>query len=159
MEKESNRIIPALVMIAALVLGGCASTEQTEQAEAQMLHDRIMDTRFMIMDGDHAGYVKTFDENGVLLIHKRSPYIGHEGLTEFFQPMFSNNTIANRVHKIEEVRVSGDMAFAWGYFSDDFTPKSGGETQARSGKFLVVFKKNANGEWLRHALMPMPEPK
>ena len=147
----------ALVLSAALALGGCVSTAQEDLAEAERVRKQIMDGIDTIMNEDVEAYVDTFDETGVLLAQNQDPYVGKEALTQFFERIWSPVDVTNRKHKVEEVRVSGDLAFAWGYFSNDVTPRAGGETRSAGGKFLVVFARDEDGNWKRHVLMPMRE--
>lgn len=49
--------------------------------------------------------------------------------------------------KIEDAQVAGEFGFAHGIYSTSIKPVEGGDTKFAVGKFLTVFKKQANGSW------------
>jgi uncharacterized protein (TIGR02246 family) len=48
---------------------------------------------------------------------------------------------------IQEIRVSGDLAYCWTWLTVRMTPLSGGEVSERSGSALSIFRKDASGAW------------
>lgn len=57
----------------------------------------------------------------------------------------------------DEIRVSGDLAFDRGHYTTTFTPKAGGTTVARAGRFLEVWKREG-GVWRVQHLMTLHDP-
>ena len=49
--------------------------------------------------------------------------------------------------KFDDVQVLGSQAVAPGSFSLDLKPKAGGEQVQRTGKFMNVLRKQADGSW------------
>jgi ketosteroid isomerase-like protein len=50
---------------------------------------------------------------------------------------------------IRDIRVSGDLAYAWSEVSVVLTPKDGtGKPWENSGDVLTVFHRSPSGEWL-----------
>jgi ketosteroid isomerase-like protein len=51
------------------------------------------------------------------------------------------------VIKNEEIQLSGNFGFARGTYSALLVPKAGGEEIPIDGKYLTIFKKQADGTW------------
>jgi len=49
--------------------------------------------------------------------------------------------------KVEDAQVAGDFGFAHGTFFVSVTPKGGGAVKSKVGKYLTIFKKQADGSW------------
>ena len=49
---------------------------------------------------------------------------------------------------VQEVRVSGDLAYCWTSLTVRMTPLSGGGAVERSGSALSILRKQANGSWV-----------
>jgi ketosteroid isomerase-like protein len=47
----------------------------------------------------------------------------------------------------QELHINGDCAFLWGQFTLLGRPKAGGEEFRDAGRYFVLYKKNAAGEW------------
>ena len=72
-------------------------------------------------------------------------HVGREVLEQIYRDFFSKYSAQVEVH-IEEVRVSGDMAFDRGHFKVTSTPKAGGELEIREGRVFEVLRKE-RGKW------------
>ncbi|HEY3644029.1 MAG TPA: nuclear transport factor 2 family protein [Gammaproteobacteria bacterium] len=57
----------------------------------------------------------------------------------------------------DEIRVSGDLAFDRGHYTSTFTPKAGGTTFARAGRFLEVWKREG-GVWRVQHIVTLHDP-
>lgn len=78
---------------------------------------------------------------------------GHE------QPMRGRDAFANglrqllQTHRfqsggeVQEMAISGDLAYCWSLLDVRTTPLQGGETQRRRGNVLSVLRKQADGRW------------
>ena len=57
----------------------------------------------------------------------------------------------HRIHssgEIQEIVVSGDLAYCWSMLNVSITPLAGGEENSRRGNALSILRKQANGSWL-----------
>jgi len=63
--------------------------------------------------------------------------------------------------KVEDAQIAGDFGFAHGTYFVSVTPKGGGAVKSKEGKFLTIFKKQADGSWkiYRDSVSPNPAPK
>ena len=62
--------------------------------------------------------------------------------------------------EIQEIEVSGDLAYCWNHISVTITPNHGGKPMRRSGYALSVLRKQSDGSWVitRDANLLAPEP-
>ena len=74
-----------------------------------------------------------------------APIIDKAQMTQAFTGIFAKYD-THIVGSTEEIRVSGDMAFDRGHYITSFTPKAGGTTVTRAGRFLEVWKREG-GLW------------
>lgn len=137
------------VCAAAPAVFGCATTEARDAAEAEKIRADIEGRAVMVNEGNGAGLLAAWDENGTLLAPNMPPISG-EGLTKINKKIFETWDFSNRVHDVKDVVVSGDWAFAWCLYSEERTPKAGGETVTFHGKALAVLKKQPDGSWKKY---------
>ena len=71
---------------------------------------------------------------------------GKEAVLQWVQPWFDNFNIEDS-HTIEEIEVSGDLAFARTMVTLMATPKAGGEALQMNNKVIWIFKRQADGSW------------
>lgn len=57
----------------------------------------------------------------------------------------------------DEIRVSGDLAFDRGHYTATYTPKTGGSTVTRNGRFLEVWKRE-DGVWKVQHIVTLHDP-
>jgi ketosteroid isomerase-like protein len=50
--------------------------------------------------------------------------------------------------KIQEIEVSGDLAYCWSELTVRVIPLSGGSSTARSGSALSILRKRSTGSWV-----------
>ena len=72
-------------------------------------------------------------------------------VTQAFTTLFAKYD-AHIVGVTDEIRVSGDMAFDRGHYTQTFTSKAGGTTITQTGRFLEVWKRE-DGVWRVQHLM------
>lgn len=72
--------------------------------------------------------------------------IGKEQIQERMKPLFDQLIVKIPI-TIKEVRIADDLAFSRGTYTLSTTPKAGGETTKRSGKYLTIFERQADGSW------------
>lgn len=75
------------------------------------------------------------------------------------QPMRGRDAFANGLRQmlqtqrfegsgeVQDIAISGDLAYCWSVLDVRTTPLQGGETQRRRGNVLSVFRKQADGRW------------
>ncbi|MEE8349277.1 MAG: SgcJ/EcaC family oxidoreductase [Acidobacteriota bacterium] len=96
--------------------------------------------------GDLDGVVAVFTDDAIRMPPNAPALIGKESIRSWMQATFDENT-HQLYNPLEEVQVSGDLAFGRGTYTTTMTPKAGGEPIQDEGKYLVIFQKQPDGSW------------
>ena len=86
-------------------------------------------------------------EDAVFLVAGRPPMRGRSSFEQGLRELLASHRIESSA-EIEEVDVSGDLAYCWSNLSVSVVPRSGGAGAARKGPALSLFRKQADGHWL-----------
>jgi ketosteroid isomerase-like protein len=140
-----------LVLVALAVLWACVSNaEDYEATQAEIIRQDILNRAVMVNEGNVEGLIAAWCEDGIRMAPNKKPIVGIENLAKATRGSFSKWEFSDRVHDVQEVRVSGDMAFSWGYYWDNRTPKAGGDTRTYRGKYLVILLRQPDGSWKKY---------
>ncbi len=108
----------------------------------------VMDEwRRLTAQGDLDGLLAltTFD---VVFLTPGNPPIRRKEFAEGFRQVSAKARIES-TQDVRDIRVSGDIAYAWSELSVVLTPNDGaGEKWENSGHVLSVFHRSATGKWL-----------
>jgi len=99
-----------------------------------------------VLAGDAVIFASLWDKNSIRKAYGVPAVYGPENIRVFMEPVFE---AFDSVIIVEEEgnQVAGDWAFSEGEYTLSFTPKTGGDTGVVDGKFLTIFKKQADGSW------------
>jgi uncharacterized protein (TIGR02246 family) len=102
--------------------------------------------------GDAEAWMALWDEEGVQLPYYEPMHIGKPAIREAnFAGIVANKEMTAHLPIVtQEVKVfpAEGYGFARGLYHMDFTPKTAGaKTASFDGKFLTVFRREANGSW------------
>jgi ketosteroid isomerase-like protein len=86
-------------------------------------------------------------ENTTLMPPNESACKGKDAILLWYQKASGLNAEHVDSSVVEDVRVSGDLAVAWGTDSSIMTPRSGGEPVKSSYKWIDVFERQPDGTW------------
>ena len=98
-------------------------------------------------------------EDVVFLTAGNPPMKGRAAFAEGLRTILKTHRIESS-GEIQELQVSGDLAYCWNRLTVKIVPKTGGEPIARTGAALSVFRKQPDGSSVlsRDAnLMPPPQ--
>jgi ketosteroid isomerase-like protein len=98
-------------------------------------------------DGNVDDWLKMWDENGVQLAPGAPAFEGIAAITVSITAQHAASDFGQFEIMNQEVEVSGDLGFARGTYSFIATPKEGGDEQHFEGKYLTIFKRQADGNW------------
>jgi uncharacterized protein (TIGR02246 family) len=85
-------------------------------------------------------------EDVVFLVPGRPPMRGRQQFAEGLAAILQKHTIQS-TSEIQEIRVSGDMAYCWTSLSVTVTPQQGAPNR-RTGHTLSVFRKQPDSAWV-----------
>ena len=97
--------------------------------------------------GDISKILSLMDEDAVFLRAEHPPMRGREAFAAQFQRAIEQVRI-EATSDIQEIDVSGDMAYCWNELSVIMTPLKGGTPVRHSGPVLTIFRKRADGSWV-----------
>ncbi len=135
----------AVALMLLLAVGSTPSTTGAQPDVAAI--NKILELYAKgVNTGDAALWGSLWDNKGIRMPPDAPAVLGkaqiRAGAEGRFAQFNSQIAITN-----EETWVFGNLAFARGTFTLSRTPKAGGETAFYDGKYLTVFRKQADGSW------------
>jgi uncharacterized protein (TIGR02246 family) len=97
--------------------------------------------------GDVDTILSLMADDVVFLVAGQPPMKGSTTFEQGLRGLLTSHRIESN-GEVQEVEVSGNLAYAWTQLTVRITPLSGGETKVRSGSALSIFKEQANGSWM-----------
>jgi uncharacterized protein (TIGR02246 family) len=119
--------------------------EKAVETAIRASFDRYTST---LMAGDAEGWLALWDENGIQLPPNEGMHVGKAEIRRTAASGIPNFPSGSFRMSIEprEVKVDGGLAIARGVYTWSISPK-GAQKIDFDGKFLTVFKKQADGTW------------
>jgi uncharacterized protein (TIGR02246 family) len=114
--------------------------------DEQQIRELITTWLRVSAEGDINQILPLMTEDVVFLVAGQPPMRGREAFAASFagwQGKFRLETDC----EIQEIQVSGDLAYSWTRLSVTMVPVEGGPANLRSGNTLTVWRKNADGAW------------
>lgn len=99
--------------------------------------------------GDLETWMSTLTDDCVWLMQGSPALVGKEQIRPVVEATYFGPVTVQLDWEFEELEMLGDRALGWGRFDQPSTPKEGGEPVNIVGRFLDVFRRNADGEWQR----------
>lgn len=144
-----------LLLVLILILGtaGCRSdqtgtpTEEEMLAAIEKLHKIDQEAS---IKGDFDTLLTLMTDDCVLLPPDQSPIKGRDAIREYMKEQkeqLHNIEITEYSHDFQEIKILGEWAYEWGYFSNAARPAGGGETIRAKGKLFRILRRQADGSW------------
>lgn len=114
-----------------------------EQAIRELIGRWIEATR----DGDVEAVLELMAPDAVFLVAGQPPMQGREAFEKSLRGVLADNTI-DSASEVDEVAVSGDMAYCRTRLSVTVTSKHGNLPLQRTGHTLTILRKGSDGKWL-----------
>jgi len=100
--------------------------------------------------GNAAGVAALYTEDGATVTPSGDWDRGREAIAKTLQAQFDTLTITAREDITEEVIAAGDYVSEIGHYSWQGTTKTGARPRSASGRYLVLWRKDADGAWRLH---------
>ena len=97
--------------------------------------------------GDVESVLQLMSDDVVFLVAGKPPMEGSASFAEGLRRLLSTHSIVSS-GEIQELVVSGDLAYTWTKLDVKIEAKSGGESTSRKGSALSILKKQSDGRWL-----------
>ena len=131
-------------LLATLLSVAAPAPEQTADPEiaAILRQSALFSSAYVAEDIDTL--LSIYAEDGVAAPGGRDFIRGREALRRYWQVPDGVDVVRHRAEP-EEIVVEGRFAYDWGYYSGAML--RGGETRPFDGKYLIVWRKDADGAW------------
>jgi uncharacterized protein (TIGR02246 family) len=140
-----------LLAVATIVVGfglsAPASGEDMSDEFARAVDENYAQYSASINAGDADSWIELWDDGGVQMPPGTPAKVGKATILERRRAGSETYDYKDFVIKNEEVELLGDFGFARGTYSALLIPKAGGEEIPIDGKYLTIFKKQADGTW------------
>jgi uncharacterized protein (TIGR02246 family) len=126
--------------------------------DEQQIRDLIATWLRVSAEGDIKQILPLMAEDVVFLIPGQPPMRGRDAFAASFAGWQGKFRLETNC-EIQEIQISGNLAYSWTRLSVTMTPIEGGSPNRRSGYTLTVLRKHADGNWqiFRDANLLAPE--
>jgi uncharacterized protein (TIGR02246 family) len=145
-----------LLLTLLLIIGTAAScrsdrtttpTEKASLATIEKLHTMDQEAS---KRGDFDTLLTLMTDDCVLLPPERPPIKGKDAIWEYIQEQkeqLHKIEITEYSHDFQEIKILGDWAYEWGYFSNAARPAGGGEAIHGRGTLFRILRRQVDGSW------------
>jgi len=156
----------AVAALIALAVGACTTTTTPRESDTAAVRQAIDSSNARFAEHLKAGQMEQvashYTENGVAMPPNMPAASGRAAIQQMFSGMMQGATMTDFRLTTTDLRVSGDMARERGRYNLTMNVPGHG-TVADSGKFVVVWQRQAGGSWLMesdvwNSEVPMPAP-
>lgn len=126
----------------ASILVAALAHSQGHEEKIKQTADRFSE---LYVNGDHRGMAEIYTEDAVLMSPGQDMIYGREAIYKFW----SRDTTYHQVFhksKSDKLEIIGDTAFDNGFWYSQAI-QNGKKGPLYSGKYLIIWKKNAKGDW------------
>jgi uncharacterized protein (TIGR02246 family) len=126
--------------------------------DEQSIRNLIAQWHVATAAGDVDAVLRLMSEDVVFLVAGKPPMKGRAAFEKGLRGLLKSHRVESS-GDIQEVGVSGDLAYCWSILTVRMTPISGGRSNERSGSALSIFSKRGDRSWvlIRDAnLLPLP---
>lgn len=114
------------------------------QSDEQAIRDVVERWHRATAGGDVDAVLKLMSEDCVFLVSGKPPMKGRENFAKGLRKLLESHRVESR-GDIQELEVSGDLAYGWIRLTVRVIPIAGGQPNERSGSTLTIFRKQAEG--------------
>lgn len=133
----------------AVLVAGCATMPPQDDATVRAAIERQAAAwADAVNRGDASAVVNLYTSDALLMAPNAEAMRGHEGIRNFVNAFGAVSPRDVRLN-VEEVDVCGDTAYEVGSYNMSIQPPGQSRINDR-GKYLVVWKRQADGSWRIH---------
>jgi uncharacterized protein (TIGR02246 family) len=115
--------------------------------DEQAIRDLIATWQRATAAGDVETVLTLMAEDVVFLVAGHPPMRGRSSFEQGLRALLSQHRVES-TSEVQEIRVSGDMAYSWTVLTVRLTPIAGGNTTVRAGNALSILRKQPDGSWV-----------
>ncbi len=115
--------------------------------DAQALRELVALWHRATAAGDVDTVLRLMAEDVVFLVAGHPPMRGRSGFEQGLRGLLAQHRVES-TSEIQEIEVSGSLAYCWNQLTVRVVPRSGGSGVLRTGSALSIFCKQPDGTWL-----------
>jgi uncharacterized protein (TIGR02246 family) len=97
--------------------------------------------------GEIEAILELMAEDVVFLVTGQPPMSGRSTFERGLRGLLASHRVASS-SEVQEVEVSGSLAYCWSILNVEITLTAGGNKVVRSGSAVSILRKQPNGSWL-----------
>ncbi len=141
-----------------LTFAGCSAPAKAPEAQASVdtaaLRDSIQarerEWSAAYLAGNAAGVAALYTEDAAQVQASGDWFRGRDAITKGMQATFDTLAVTVREDITEEVIAAGDYIVEIGHYRSEGTSKTDQTPRSSSGRYMVVWRKDADGAWRLH---------
>jgi len=162
---RSRLLLPSLLLV--VTVGGCAKPPETPPppppVDAAAIRDTIQARErawsAAYLAGDAAAVANLYTEDGAQVQPAGDWRRGRDAITTGMKTELDTLNVTAREDIAEEVIVAGDYVVEFGHYSYTATTKKGNKPVSGAGRYVVLWRKDADGQWRLHRDLGNEAPK
>ena len=123
---------------------GCPPSAQLSATDREEVRQGLANAVTRALQGDWTGFAQSFAENVSMLPPGAPAYAGRDRLVAGFEGV----TMIEFVSEFDYLDGCGDVAYGRGHHSWAMQVGEGGEVFREDGKWVAVWRRQADGRWL-----------
>jgi uncharacterized protein (TIGR02246 family) len=148
----SHRSLILLLTLASCAAPGKAppSPQEDPTALRNAIQAREKEWSTAFRAGNAAGVAALYTEDGAQVQASGDWFRGRDGITKAMQAQFDTLAVTAREDITDEVFPAGDYVVEIGHYSYQGTGKAGNKPRSAAGRYMVLWRKDADGVWRIH---------
>ena len=161
----SRRMQLAAVLLSLFAVTSPAAGQATKQqgnpkaASAREASDRIWaDFGAALKKGDATAILATYTDDAVMIDPGAATLSGKAAIGDFVKGFFANGKVTEHSHVVEGFETDGDIAIEHGRWKLGYQEKGKAKPDVTDARYILVWKRGADGKWLLHRDVSIPNP-
>jgi uncharacterized protein (TIGR02246 family) len=144
-----------LVLSAGLTMTGCTAADPDWHKQSSATSDdgevkklrTLLETAVNAFNlGDLETYMRLHTDDAIVLGPNRPAVVGRDAVRKSTQQLFERFRVDEK-RTVEEIRISGSLAFVRGNYDSTLTPKADQPPSRDTGKYIEILEKQRDGSW------------
>jgi uncharacterized protein (TIGR02246 family) len=153
-----RRWVGMVVALAALGAPRAGTAQGAMAAVRQAIDEQNRAWAEATRTGDAAAIARIFADSGVeVSLRSARTWKGRAAIQDLFAQIYQNARATDAVVQTDQVMLDGPTAIEYGHYTFTYPPKDG-QPQVDSGKYVVVWRQQADGGWRILVDMGLPAP-
>ena len=116
-------------------------------ADEQAIRNLVAEWHSATAAGDVAAVLRLMTEDVIFLVAGHPPMKGRDAFEQGLRGLLIGHRVES-TGEVQEVGISGDLAYCWNVLNVRITPNAGGSPMVRTGSALSILRKQGNGVWM-----------